>query len=721
MHSIQLYPYYGFKIKVYTSDKETIIKSYERESSKEESLSLKFEVEAYNIYYITARQYYMNGSGTYGYWSLNGSIYDVTCNTKRNGDVVVANDNVKLFVEPNIGYTFNGWYLNDELVSSNYYHSFTMPEASIAFEPRFTKDKVTYTVNHLKEDLDGNYENDVSSVELEGYTSDLTEAVANTYTGFTVQEFSQLSINGDGSTVINIYYKRNVNSLTVSITNTINDSIPATVNISSGSYKFGKEITLTLTIKEGYNFIGWYNGETQVSTDLTYIFNMPNNNVDLVAKFESKIVEYSVEYWLENSNDDEYTIDSEATETLSGYVGNQTEAVAKTYDWFNTPTVNQTTISATGTIIRINYTRKTVNEVRIGINIDRNESNGKYGRINCPESFWNLEMGDMNTGITKYLVHNDDGIKYGYSMLITANLEDGYSLEGLYINGVKLDSFTYVVDPNDANEYGLIVIVVRVNVRYSIHYYYQNNINEWIADNSIDITYDEDSSVDYVWIKEGTLSSITSESGLNIKNGYEFERADNITINSQNDIVKVYCTNKKYSFEHIRNNGHYAFYATLYDESNIDGVEELYYGQTIYLSVHNANQEGVKFVGLFVVANGIEEKIAYTIDNDYFNITFTMIASDCKVYARFVLVAQIEFYKDNGLVETGTIDLLCKDYYDFNNYRNKYEGYNCIRSTVQENLGEPFIVNDYSEQIYYYKYIPEDGTIVVRIYYEVNE
>ena len=716
--------YYGFKIKVYTSDKETIIKSYERGSINEESLSLIFEVEAYNIYYITARQYYMNGSGTYGYWSLNGSIYDVTCNTKRNGDVVVANDNVKLFVKPNIGYTFNGWYLNDELVSSNYYYSFTMPESSITFEPRFSKNKTTYTVNHLKEDLDGNYEN-VSSVELEGYTSDLTEAVANTYTGFTVQEFSQLSINGDGSTVINIYYKRNVNSLTVSITNTINDNIPATVNISSGSYKFGKEITLTLTIKEGYNFIGLYDGETQVSTDLTYIFNMPNNNVDLEAKFESKIVEYSVEYWLENSNDDEYTIDSEATETLSGYVGNQTEAVAKIYDWFNTPTVGQTTISASGTLIRLNYTRKKVNEIRIGINADRNENNGQYGSINRPdESFRFLSITDYGSSITQHLVYNDDGIKYGYSMLITAEMEDGYSLEGLYVNGVRLDSFTYVVDPNDANEYGLIVIIVRVNVRYSIHYYYQNNINEWIADNSIDITYDEDSSVDYAWIKEGTLSSITSESDLNIKNGYEFISAENKTINNKDAIVKVYCNNKKYSFEHKRNNDYYGFYATLYDGSNIFGVKELYYGQTINLSVTDGNQENVRFVGLFAVDEcGTEEEIVYTIDNDKYVATFNMLASNCKVYARFVLAAQIEFYKDDELVKTDTIDLVCKEYYNFVNYKNEYEGYTFIKSTVQENSNEPFVINDCSanDYVYYYHYIPENGTIVVKIYYEVNE
>ena len=715
--------YYGYKVKVYDSDKETIIKTYEYATTERGQLHLKIEVEAYKVYYIKAAQYYINGYGRDTDWSITANLYDIKCQTSRNNDIIVAGENVKLFTTPNIGYTFNGWYLNDELVSSNCYYSFTMPESSITFEPRFSKNKTTYTVNHLKEDLDGNYENE-PSVELEGYTSDLTEAVANTYTGFTVQEFSQLSINGDGSTVINIYYKRNVNSLTVSITNTINDSIPATVDISSGSYKFDEEITLTLTIKDGYNFIGWYDGELQVSIDLVYTFNMPNNNVDLEAKFESKSVEYTVEYWLENANDDDYTIDNEATETLSGYVGNQTEAVAKTYDWFNTPTVNQTTISATGTIIRINYTRKTVNEVRIGINIDRNESNGKYGRINCPESFWNLEMGDMNTGITKYLVHNDNGIKYGFSMLVTANLEDGYSLEGLYINGVKLDSFTYEVNPNDANEYGLIVIVVRVNVRYSIHYYYQNNINEWIADNSIDITYDEDSSVDYAWIKEGTLSSITSESDLNIKDGYEFISAENKTINNKDAIVKVYCNNKKYSFEHIRNNGYYGFYATLYDGSNIFGVIELYYGQTINLSVTDGNQENVRFVGLFAVDEcGTEEEIVYTIDNDKYVATFNMLASNCKVYARFVLAAQIEFYKDDELVKTDTIDLVCKEYYNFINYKNEYEGYTFIKSTVQENSNEPFVINERSASGYgyYYHYIPENGIIVVRIYYEVNE
>ena len=711
--------YYGFIIKVYASDKETIIKSYEHASTKKESLTLTFEVEAYNLYYITARQYYANPSTTYSNWSIDAKVYDVTCSTSRSGDIITYDEKVNLFVKPNVGYTFNGWYLDGELVSSNYYYSFTMPEESIEYEPRFSKNKTTYTVNHLKEDLDGDYETE-STETLEGYTSELTEAITNTYTGFTAQDFEQQKINGDGSTIINIYYKRNVNTISVVITNTINDSIPATVDISSGSYKFDKEVTLTLTINDGYDFIGWYNGEIQVSTDLTYTFNMPNKKLDLEARFASKSVEYTVEYWLENANDADYTKDVEATETLSGYVGNLTEAVVKTYDWFNTPTVNQTTISASGTKIRINYTRKQVNEVRIGINIDRNESNGKYGRINCPDGFWPLEFHDMNTGVYKYLVHNDYGVKYGFAMSITANMEDGYSLEGLYINGVKLDSFTYEVNPNDADEYGLIVIAVRVNVRYSIKYYYQNNINEWIADNTIDITYDEDSNVDYAWIKEGELSNITSESELNIKEGYEFHSVDNRTINNPSDFVKVYCTNKKYSFEHKRNNGYYAYHATLYNGSNIYNAIDLYFGQTVYLQVEDSNQQNVSFAGFFVVGtNGVEEEITYTIDNEYFKATFNMIASDCTVYARFVVVGQIEFYQDGELVETGSINLLCQDYYNFNDYKNKYEGYSFVQSTVQEGSDTPFVVNDGST--YYFKVIPELGTIVVRIYYETNE
>ena len=100
-----------------------------------------------------------------------------------------------------------------------------------------------------------------------------------------------------------------------------------------------------------------------------------------------------------------------------------------------------------------------------------------------------------------------------------------------------------------------------------------------------------------------------------------------------------------------------------------------------------------------------------------------MLASNCKVYARFVLAAQIEFYKDDELVKTDTIDLVCKEYCNFVNYKNEYEGYTFIKSTVQENSNEPFVINDCSanDYVYYYHYIPENGTIVVKIYYEVNE
>ena len=67
-----------------------------------------------------------------------------------------------------------------------------------------------YTVQHMIENADND---DYSLKETEtkrGQTGALTRATAKKYDGFTAQTITQKTIEGNGSTMVKVYYKRNV-------------------------------------------------------------------------------------------------------------------------------------------------------------------------------------------------------------------------------------------------------------------------------------------------------------------------------------------------------------------------------------------------------------------------------------------------------------------------------------------------------------------------------
>ena len=106
------------------------------------------------------------------------------------------------------GYTFDGWYIGEERVES--------VSASATVTAHWTASNNTkYTVIHWLENAD---DNEYSSKDIEiksGTTGAKTAATAKSskdedYQGFTAQKIEQKTIAGDGSTIVNVYYKRNV-------------------------------------------------------------------------------------------------------------------------------------------------------------------------------------------------------------------------------------------------------------------------------------------------------------------------------------------------------------------------------------------------------------------------------------------------------------------------------------------------------------------------------
>ena len=106
------------------------------------------------------------------------------------------------------GYTFDGWYIDGQKVTS------VSAEATVTAHWK-ANSETEYTVIHWQENAD---DNEYSSKDIEiksGTTGAKTAAIAKSskdedYQGFTAQKIEQKTIAGDGSTIVNVYYKRNV-------------------------------------------------------------------------------------------------------------------------------------------------------------------------------------------------------------------------------------------------------------------------------------------------------------------------------------------------------------------------------------------------------------------------------------------------------------------------------------------------------------------------------
>ena len=105
------------------------------------------------------------------------------------------------------GYTFTGWFTDSKLTQQADFSTIAGPTTVYAgWEVADT----TYTVVHWWENADDDEFSYHESESLNGKTGELTKAVAKNYDGFTAQPITQETIAGDNSTIVNVYYKRNV-------------------------------------------------------------------------------------------------------------------------------------------------------------------------------------------------------------------------------------------------------------------------------------------------------------------------------------------------------------------------------------------------------------------------------------------------------------------------------------------------------------------------------
>ena len=208
-------------------------------------------------------------------YDLDGGINNSNNLNEYNVDM----QNIILNNPTKDGYTFQGWeYAGKVITEIN-----TANICHMRLKALWSANTDTaYKVEHYLQNLDDtDYPTTPYEVDnLTGTTDTLTNGSVKTYEGFTSPSITQVNINGNGNTVIKLYYTRN------SYTVTLNKNIDGAGTVTgAGTYKYGKEITVEAATNDGYTFVGWYKDNIEYITDASFDYTIGAEAVAFEARY----------------------------------------------------------------------------------------------------------------------------------------------------------------------------------------------------------------------------------------------------------------------------------------------------------------------------------------------------------------------------------------------------------------------------------------------------
>ena len=137
-----------------------------------------------------------------GYWVTFDSDGGSAIDSQFVFDKISLNDQT---TPTKPGYTFDGWYNGTEKVENG-----EIITSSMTLKAHWKATEVNYTVIHWWENADDDGYSFHESENKTGLTGTEANAKAKSYEGFTAQPVTKKTIKGDGSTIVSVYYKRNV-------------------------------------------------------------------------------------------------------------------------------------------------------------------------------------------------------------------------------------------------------------------------------------------------------------------------------------------------------------------------------------------------------------------------------------------------------------------------------------------------------------------------------
>ena len=203
-------------------------------------------------------------------------------------------DKVTVTAVTNKGYTWDGWYLNGEKVSSDLQYEIQITEEPLNYVATWKYYTLTTSRNISAAGTVNSYWNQKVTV------GDSVELVANTNKGYTWLGWY------DGETLISsettFTYEMPAESKTLiakwtyyTLSTQANDSEAGTYTVlSDKKVTVGDSIELIASTNDGYTWLGWYDGETLLSSETTFTYVMTAESKTITAKWE--IITYSITY-----------------------------------------------------------------------------------------------------------------------------------------------------------------------------------------------------------------------------------------------------------------------------------------------------------------------------------------------------------------------------------------------------------------------------------------
>ena len=255
------------------------------------------------VYEYTVTSYDVTLVAQYSVYTI--STYSNTDDSGLAGTYTMLNNqkkadgsSVELVATVNDGYNFDGWYINGTRVSADLTYTYDMGKESVSIEARYSAYTMTTVTEGNVANVAGSYTKLNSKKIAVGEDVTLTATVNDGY------NFEGWFVDGvcvsRGLTYTYTMERENVtvcakySSYTV---NTIAKEQDAYGKIQEGfaagnytSYvnkkvSCGQEVTLTATVNDGYNFVGWFVNGTCVSTELEYKFTMDKEDVTVTAMY----------------------------------------------------------------------------------------------------------------------------------------------------------------------------------------------------------------------------------------------------------------------------------------------------------------------------------------------------------------------------------------------------------------------------------------------------
>lgn len=286
------------------------------------------------------------------------------------------NTYVDLFADPNEGYTFDGWYYEGLILSSDHNYKYMMWDQDITLEARFK-----YTTYSLHIFANHN-ENGLVMIKNGRYNTYVSEDTNNQY--------------------------------------------------------YTESVTIAAYSKNDTRFLGWYDKDNNlISTNAVYTFNMSNSNTDVEARWNYFTITYNLNGGTQNdSNPTSYTIDSDnlplADPTKTGYTFmgwqyNGENVASVNPNWAKDVTLNALWNDGNEYVVALDADGGEVSQTSVDVQYDHPYSLPVPTKLGYTFEGWydgSLEIG--NSGTWKYTSNKSLAAKWNIiTYSITYNLNGG--------------------------------------------------------------------------------------------------------------------------------------------------------------------------------------------------------------------------------------------------------------------------------------------------------